>query len=104
MRDLLVKDEFRRLGSRAGAGDVKNHLFFKNVQWALLRNSQPPIIPVLSRSCGEKKDEPDALGLCNFRNLRESESLELENEIVMEEGTADSNPFHDFETLKISRS
>ena len=109
MRDLLIKDEFKRLGSRAGASDVKNHAFFKNVQWALLRNCEPPIIPVLTRppgssSSSKKVHYPDGLGLDNFRSLRDSNSLDLASEIVVEEGSDENNHFRDFETLKIDRS
>lgn len=112
MRDLLIKDEFRRLGSRAGASDVKNHVFFKHVSWALLRNCEPPIIPVLTRppgsstttSSSKKGNYPDGLGLDNFRSLRDSNSLDLASEIVVEDGSDERNPFHDFETLKIDRS
>ncbi|KAK9472841.1 kinase-like domain-containing protein [Dipodascopsis tothii] len=48
IRKLLCKDENRRLGSRAGASDIKTHPFFKNTQWALLRNMKPPMIPTPS--------------------------------------------------------
>lgn len=50
IRKLLIKDEAKRLGSKSGASDVKNHAFFKNTQWALLRNQTPPMIPVLYKS------------------------------------------------------
>lgn len=50
IRKLLIKDENKRLGSKSGASDVKNHPFFKNTQWALLRNQTPPMIPVLYKS------------------------------------------------------
>ncbi|KAA8915183.1 hypothetical protein TRICI_002678 [Trichomonascus ciferrii] len=46
IRKLLIKDENKRLGSRAGASDIKAHAFFKTTQWALLRNQTPPIVPV----------------------------------------------------------
>lgn len=46
IRKLLIKDENKRLGSRAGASDIKAHPFFKNIQWALLRNQVPPMVPV----------------------------------------------------------
>lgn len=49
IRKLLTKDENKRLGSKAGASDVKAHPFFKNTQWALLRNQTPPIIPQITR-------------------------------------------------------
>lgn len=67
IRKLLVKDENKRLGSRAGASDVKTHPFFKNTQWALLRHMRPPIIPDQSRGA-------DAV---NFRSVKESESVDI---------------------------
>ncbi|CAN6631449.1 serine/threonine-protein kinase Kin82p [Trichomonascus vanleenenianus] len=45
IRKLLIKDENKRLGCRAGASDIKAHPFFKTTQWALLRNQTPPIVP-----------------------------------------------------------
>lgn len=33
MRELLIKNEFSRLGSRAGASDVKSHVFFKGFNY-----------------------------------------------------------------------
>ena len=52
----------RRLGSRAGASDVKSHPFFKPITWALLRHMKPPMIPHQGR----------AIDTVNFRNVRES--------------------------------
>lgn len=56
IRKLLIKDEVKRLGSKTGASDIKNHAFFKTTQWALLRHQKPPMIPVLSKKKGEKID------------------------------------------------
>lgn len=50
IKKLLIKDETKRLGSKMGASDVKNHSFFKETQWALLRNQKPPMIPVLTKN------------------------------------------------------
>ncbi|CUM57243.1 uncharacterized protein AC631_03890 [Debaryomyces fabryi] len=50
IKKLLIKDEAKRLGSKTGASDIKNHAFFKNTQWALLRHQKPPMIPVLSKT------------------------------------------------------
>lgn len=62
IRKLLIKDEMRRLGSRAGASDVKNHPFFKPITWALLRHMKPPMIPHQGR----------AIDTVNFRTVKES--------------------------------
>lgn len=50
IKKLLVKEETKRLGSKMGASDIKNHPFFKSTQWALLRHQKPPMIPVLTKS------------------------------------------------------
>src|ERR1700722_1175621 len=57
----------RRLGSRAGASDVKSHPFFKPITWALLRHMKPPMIPHQGR----------ALDTINFRNVKESASVDI---------------------------
>lgn len=64
IRKLLIKDELRRIGSRAGASDVKTHPFFRSTQWALLRHMKPPMIPHQGR----------AIDTVNFRNVKESNS------------------------------
>ncbi|KJX98826.1 serine/threonine-protein kinase nrc-2 [Zymoseptoria brevis] len=69
IRKLLIKDELRRLGSRAGASDVKTHPFFRTTSWALLRHSKPPIIPNQGRG----------IDTINFRNVKESASVDLGN-------------------------
>jgi protein-serine/threonine kinase len=68
IRKLLIKDESKRLGSRAGASDIKAHAFFKPTQWALLRNSKPPILPQPGRT---------GIDTVNFRNVKESHSVDL---------------------------
>ncbi|KXS12248.1 Pkinase-domain-containing protein [Gonapodya prolifera JEL478] len=68
VKKLLHKDERKRLGSKAGASDVKSHPFFRNTVWALLRHQRPPIVPRI-------RDQADT---SNFRFLRESESLDLD--------------------------
>ena len=67
IRKLLIKEEQKRLGSQAGASDIKSHQFFKTTKWALLRHQVPPIIPMID--IGEK-------GL-NFRNIQDSQSLDF---------------------------
>ena len=57
----------RRLGSRAGASDVKGHPFFRTTQWALLRHMKPPIIPHQGRG----------IDTINFRNVKESHSIDI---------------------------
>jgi protein-serine/threonine kinase len=92
IKELLIKDEYQRLGSKNGASDVKNHIFFKDTRWALLRNQKPPIIPKIS----------NPIDTCNFRTVRESLSLDFSKETLYEE--AEGNPFHGFESVTLERT
>jgi len=67
IRKLLIKDETRRLGARAGASDIKAHPFFRQLQWALIRHQKPPIVPHAGRG----------VDTINFRNVKESESVDI---------------------------
>ncbi|OLL27090.1 Serine/threonine-protein kinase nrc-2 [Neolecta irregularis DAH-3] len=95
IRKLLCKDEHKRLGSHTGASEVKNHPFFRNTQWALLRHCRPPIIPVQGKGI-------DAV---NFRNLKESESVDIggKNRDATKHGKSDSvtDPFGDFNSVTL---
>ena len=42
---LLTKDPRRRLGYRTGAGDVRAHKWFRDINFALLRHTKPPLQP-----------------------------------------------------------
>jgi protein-serine/threonine kinase len=87
IRKLLHKDEHKRLGSRAGAADVKAHPFFNTINWALLRHQDPPIIPTPST-------DADAV---NFRRMKESSSFDLQKDSKKKfyiEG--EDNPFTQF--------
>nr|AML78907.1 putative LOV domain-containing protein [Pulsatilla vulgaris] len=41
---LLHRDPKNRLGSREGANEVKQHAFFRGVNWALVRCVNPPVL------------------------------------------------------------
>ncbi|KAF5740412.1 protein kinase PVPK-1 [Tripterygium wilfordii] len=45
IRGLLVKEPQHRLAYRRGATEVKQHPFFQNVNWALIRCTNPPEVP-----------------------------------------------------------
>ncbi|KAK8869530.1 hypothetical protein IAR55_000096 [Kwoniella newhampshirensis] len=68
IRKLLIKDENKRLGSSSGASEVKQHKWFGSVNWGLLRNMTPPIIPA----------ESNGIDAINFRTLRESKSVDFD--------------------------
>ncbi|KAG0164583.1 serine/threonine protein kinase, AGC [Apophysomyces sp. BC1015] len=94
IRKLLHKDEHRRLGSRAGAADIKAHPFFKNINFALLRHCCPPIVPLVK--------QPDGIDAVNFRRMPpESLSLDLETDDAMASVHSDDNPFDKFNSVTL---
>ncbi|OCF32057.1 AGC/RSK/RSK-UNCLASSIFIED protein kinase [Kwoniella heveanensis BCC8398] len=70
IRKLLIKDENKRLGSGSGASEVKSHKWFGSVNWGLLRNMTPPIIPA----------ESNGVDAINFRTMRESKSVDFDRD------------------------
>ncbi|KAM0119263.1 serine/threonine protein kinase, AGC [Aspergillus fumigatus] len=101
IRKLLIKDETKRLGARAGASDVKTHPFFRQTQWALIRHMKPPMIPHQSRGTDT----------ANFRNVKESASVDIGGTskpkgVPLESGLATPNgevadPFEEFNSVTL---
>ncbi|KAK1146037.1 serine/threonine protein kinase, AGC [Aspergillus melleus] len=103
IRKLLIKDETKRLGARAGASDVKTHPFFRQTQWALIRHMKPPMIPNQGR----------ATDTLNFRNVKESASVDIGGNnptkmkgVPMDSGLATPNgeisdPFEEFNSVTL---
>ncbi|KMU87883.1 serine/threonine-protein kinase ppk14 [Coccidioides immitis H538.4] len=101
IRKLLIKDETKRLGARAGASDVKTHPFFRTTQWALIRHMKPPMIPHQGR----------AIDTVNFRNMKESASVDIGGTsklkgVPMDSGLATPgeqipDPFEDFNSVTL---
>lgn len=42
---LLVKNPKKRIGSLKGSVEIKRHVFFKGLNWALIRSVRPPHLP-----------------------------------------------------------
>ncbi|KAK4241057.1 kinase-like domain-containing protein [Achaetomium macrosporum] len=104
IRKLLIKDENRRLGARAGASDIKSHPFFRTTQWALIRHMKPPIIPHQGRG----------IDTVNFRNVKESESVDISGSRPMQNvkgvpldsglatpGAETPDPFEEFNSVTL---
>ncbi|WRT67439.1 uncharacterized protein IL334_004410 [Kwoniella shivajii] len=72
IRKALIKDENKRLGSNSGASEIKSHKWFGSVNWGLLRNMTPPIIPA----------ESNGIDAINFRTMRESKSVDFDRDDV----------------------
>ena len=60
IKSLLTTDVNKRLGTEHGASDIKRHPFFDGINWGLLRNTTPPLIPSEQRGSNERSDEPTA--------------------------------------------
>lgn len=101
---MLIKDETKRLGARAGASDVKTHPFFRQTQWALIRHMKPPMVPNQGRG----------VDTVNFRNVKESGSVDIGGPsapskmkgVPMDSGLATPNgevadPFEEFNSVTL---
>lgn len=102
IRKLLIKDETKRLGARAGASDVKTHPFFRQTSWALIRHMKPPMIPHQGRG----------IDTINFRNVKESASVDIGGTtekmkgVPLDSGLATpsgeiSDPFEEFNSVTL---
>jgi len=47
LQALLHSNQKKRLGACGGATDIKDHPFFKDVKWQIMRDLEPPLIPAL---------------------------------------------------------
>lgn len=83
MKKLLDKNVDTRLGSKGGAGEVKQHPFFKNVRFGFANPN-----PILKRMITVS---PDAFDTSNFRNIRDSLDLDLDREIRVSLGPVDES-------------
>jgi len=84
---LLVSDKERRLGSEHGIADIKAHPFFKEVNWALIRNEVPPIIPYI-------RSKTDTSYFFQYKDSDDEEEKEMPMQDT-EENSAE-NPFKNF--------
>uniref|UniRef100_A0A126WWQ5 non-specific serine/threonine protein kinase n=1 Tax=Gaga arizonica TaxID=414605 RepID=A0A126WWQ5_9MONI len=53
---LLHRDPANRLGSATGANDVKNHAFFRGINWPLIRDMVPPPLEAPLELVGKDPD------------------------------------------------
>uniref|UniRef100_J3LWM1 non-specific serine/threonine protein kinase n=2 Tax=Oryza brachyantha TaxID=4533 RepID=J3LWM1_ORYBR len=69
---LLQRDPSNRIGSNAGANDIKQHPFFQDINWPLIRCMSPPELDVPLKLIGKetqpkaKPDEDATLNLDTF--------------------------------------
>jgi len=84
IKKLLSPDPKKRLGAK-GAPDIKRHKFFDKMNFVLIRNITPPIIPTTVT--------PEDTS--NFRSFEE-EAVEVKEKDQPEEDTGKKNLFKDF--------
>mgnify|MGYP001759149365 CR=1 FL=1 len=92
IKKLLVKDEHKRLGSQLGASEVKQHRWFAQISWGLLRNQTPPIRP----------RTVDARALVQAAMADPGRTHEWEHQSVVRVEADDV--FYDFRNVTVTRS
>lgn len=114
IRRLLIKSDKKRLGSRAGAADVKQHQWFKGVTWALLRHNTPPILPLadpqkqqllqFALTYEPSADSKEKQNSSRHHRGRDSVSLDIERENLWTNDPSRKgvDPFEKFESMSIS--
>jgi serine/threonine protein kinase len=90
IKKLLHPDPKKRLGSEGGAAEVKSHPFFKSINWALIRNLKPPIIPHLE----------GPLDTSHFRKLVDDMVKEEEETEVDSSELSEDHPFKSFKRVQ----
>eukprot|EP00762_Andalucia_godoyi_P007396 ANDGO_07845.mRNA.1 Flippase kinase 1 len=87
IRKLLNPDPKKRLGAGPeGSLEIRKHPWFKGVQWALIRNEQPPLIPTVCDPMGTEvfpklKDDTDTPTTAVARSLSRTSSMGNSNEL-----------------------
>ncbi|KAL4448889.1 hypothetical protein ABPG77_007606 [Micractinium sp. CCAP 211/92] len=64
---LLNKDPSKRLGSKAGADEIKRHPWFAGVNWALVRHQAPPFVIPRKSSISEQQPASPLSDTASFR-------------------------------------
>lgn len=121
IKKLLIKQESKRLGSKLGADDVKKHSWFKKVNWSLLTNQEPPLIPIFnkdgnlekiklkSKQSTNKAAEEEKLN--SQIPLKKSKKEEQENTdeldmfdepVQFDENINESDPFKNFNSMSLT--
>mmetsp|Transcript_5398 Transcript_5398/g.14088 ORF Transcript_5398/g.14088 Transcript_5398/m.14088 type:complete len:137 (-) Transcript_5398:113-523(-) len=68
IKKLLIRDPKQRLGGTHGASDIKKHKWFKDINFALIRNEIPPVKPNI-------RDPQDMSQYKDFKDDLEGEVL-----------------------------
>jgi len=84
VKKLLSREADKRLGAgQTGAQEIRQHKFFKDIQFSLIRNESPPMVPPVK----------DPLDMSQYGPLKEDDEDVALDESKM---TATQNPFGNF--------
>lgn len=86
MKALLTPDAKKRLGAEHGAADIKAHPFFNGINWALVRDMKPPIIPRVTGPSGADL-------------AKNSEDQSIDRATPPATNVAKEDPFKDFQDV-----
>jgi serine/threonine protein kinase len=90
MKKLLKRDPSKRLGHENGASDVKKHPWFHDINFALIRNEKPPIIPKVR----------DPLDLTQYGPLRDEDKGDDVAALEDFDPADPKNPFRNFNSIR----
>ena len=88
VRALLNPDAKKRLGAEHGAADIKSHDFFKGINWALVADTKPPMVP----------RKPDLESRADEGKMSEDHPTSMDNARDQVEVDA-KDPFREFENV-----
>eukprot|EP01059_Diplonema_ambulator_P034150 TRINITY_DN74_c1_g1_i1.p1 TRINITY_DN74_c1_g1~~TRINITY_DN74_c1_g1_i1.p1 ORF type:complete len:510 (+),score=64.40 TRINITY_DN74_c1_g1_i1:93-1532(+) len=80
IKGLLNPVPKQRLGSTHGATEIKSHKWFKGINFTLIRNEEPPLLPIVSdpaliRSCDDLDDVMSDTDPEGFTSLESAQEL-----------------------------
>lgn len=85
IKGLLKIDPKKRICAKHGASDIKRHPFFAGINWGLLRNRTPPIIPQVTSAYDTSnfevyEEDEDSIDFQFFSELPEDTYISMEDQ------------------------
>lgn len=114
IKKLLIKRESKRLGNKYGADDVKKHSWFKKVNWSLLTNQEPPLIPIFNRDGSlekiklkSKKPDEESVEKVNQEQDDSKKSIDKEQTmfdepVQFDDSITEDDPFKNFNSMSLT--
>lgn len=79
IKGLLIKEPENRLGSSKGAAEIKQHPFFRGLNWALIRCAVPPELPKVRDTGLQSKESTRSTSSATTSELKDrGDNLEFE--------------------------